>query len=169
MSVVVEIINQSKLEKAKDLLGAKTENETIEIALDITIEKFASKQKSNNDLPEDFFEDLFSEETNLSDGESVQAVINERGEYQNEVENMAETIVENKTENTYGITPEMRREARKKLEQMIREKGLKAAKTKGELYGPETGQSQEEIQAEVDEFLQMLRGWRNEDSDRSLD
>lgn len=82
---------------------------------------------------------------------------------------MAETITEDKTANTYGITPEMRKEAREKLERRIKEKGLKAAKTKEELYGPETGQSQEEIQAEVDEFLQMLRGWRNEDSDRSLD
>lgn len=78
MSVVVEITNQSKLEKAKDLLGAKTESETIEIALDITIEKFKSKKKNSNDLPEDYFEDIFAEETNLSDGKSVQAVINER-------------------------------------------------------------------------------------------
>ncbi|CAN5464323.1 hypothetical protein BH20ACI1_BH20ACI1_07870 [soil metagenome] len=80
MSVVVEITNQSKLEKAKTLLGAKTENETIEIALDLTIAKFARKQKSNDELPEDFFEDLFLEKRNLSDGESVQAVINEREE-----------------------------------------------------------------------------------------
>lgn len=80
MSVVIEITDQSKLEKAKDLLGAKTANETIEIALNITIEKFAGRQKLDNDLPADFFEDLFSEEMNLSDGESVQAVINERGE-----------------------------------------------------------------------------------------
>lgn len=80
MSVVVEITNQSKLKKAKDLLGAKTENETIEIALDITIEKFASRQKSNDDLPEDFFKDLFSEEINLSDGESIKAVLDEREE-----------------------------------------------------------------------------------------
>lgn len=80
MSIVIEITNKSKLEKAKDLLGAKTENETIEIALDITIEKFARKQKSNNDLPDDFFEDLFSEKTSLSDGESIQAVLDEREE-----------------------------------------------------------------------------------------
>ncbi len=80
MSVVVEITNQSKLEKAKGLLGAKTESETIEIALDITIEKFERKHKNADDLPEGFFEDLFTETTDLSDGESVQAVINERRE-----------------------------------------------------------------------------------------
>lgn len=80
MSVVVEITNQSKLEKAKDLLGAKTESETIEIALDITIEKFKGKHKNAGNLPENFFEDLFAETTDLSDGESVQAVINERWE-----------------------------------------------------------------------------------------
>ncbi len=80
MFVVVEITNQPKLEKAKTLLGAKTENETIEIALDLTIAKFARKQKSIDELSDDFFENLFSEETNLSDRESVQAVINEREE-----------------------------------------------------------------------------------------
>ena len=80
MSVVVEISDQSKLKKAKDLLGAETESETIEIALDVTIEKFEHKQKNSNDLPEDYFEDLFAEETDLSDGESVQAIINEREE-----------------------------------------------------------------------------------------
>ncbi len=82
---------------------------------------------------------------------------------------MAQTIVENKTENTYGITPEMRKEAREKLEGIIRGKKFKTAKTTEELLGPETGQTQEEIQAEVDKFLQTLREWRNEESGRSLD
>ena len=80
MSIVVEITDQSKLKMAKDLLGAKTESETIEIALELTIEKFSQKQKSTEDLPEDFFEDLFAEDTNLLNGESIQAVINEREE-----------------------------------------------------------------------------------------
>ena len=80
MPVVVEITDQSKLKKAKDLLGAKTESETVEIALDVTIEKFAQKKTSASSLPESFFEDLFSEETNLSAGESVQAILNEREE-----------------------------------------------------------------------------------------
>lgn len=80
------------------------------------------------------------------------------------------TIEEKKKQNyPYGITPEMQKEARAKLERLIREKGIKAAKTKEDLLGPKTEQTQEEIQAEVDEFLQMLKEWRSEDSDRSLD
>ncbi len=80
MSVVVEISDSSKLKKAKDLLGAKSESETIEIALDIIIKEIEQNDTQTNDLPDGFFEDLFAEETNLSDGKSVQAVINERKE-----------------------------------------------------------------------------------------
>jgi hypothetical protein len=73
---------------------------------------------------------------------------------------MAETLIEEKLapENTYGITPEMREKYRTKLEQMIKEQGVKAVQTKEDLYrhSEDSGQTQEEIQAEVDEFLQML-------------
>ncbi len=73
---------------------------------------------------------------------------------------MAETIVEETIaqENIYGITPEMREKYRKRLAQMIKEQGIKAAQTKEDLYrhSENSGQTQEEIQAEVDEFLQML-------------
>lgn len=73
---------------------------------------------------------------------------------------MAETIVEETIagENIYGITPEMREKYRKRLEQIIKEQGIKAAQTKEDLYrhSENSGQTQEEIQAEVDEFLQML-------------
>ena len=81
---------------------------------------------------------------------------------------MAETFIkdEKKQNYPYGITPEMYKVARKKLEQMIQEKGLKAAKTKEELYQySKCGQTQEEIQAEVDEFLQMREQWREEDKE----
>ena len=81
MPVIVEITNQSKLEKVKKLLGAETEKETVELALDLTIKNFEGKQNpSADDLSEDYFDDLFAEETNLSDDETVQAVINEREE-----------------------------------------------------------------------------------------
>ncbi|HEY0458069.1 MAG TPA: hypothetical protein VGC97_02885 [Pyrinomonadaceae bacterium] len=42
---------------------------------------------------------------------------------------MAETLVEEKMteENAYGITPEIREKYRKRLEQMIKEQGIKAA------------------------------------------
>lgn len=79
---------------------------------------------------------------------------------------MAETLVEKTTaeENIYGITPEMREKYRKKLDQMIQEQGIKAAKSKEDLYRhSESGQTPEEITAEVDEFLLMREQWREED------
>lgn len=79
---------------------------------------------------------------------------------------MAETLVEEPIaeENIYGITPEVQKAYRQKLEQMIREQGIKAAKTKEDLYRhSESGQTQEEIKAEVDGFLQMREEWREED------
>lgn len=79
MSVVVTISSKTKLNKVKHLLGAKTESETVELALEKVIEEFEAKQLVN-DLPDDFFEDLFAEKTLLSDGESIQAVIDERKE-----------------------------------------------------------------------------------------
>lgn len=79
---------------------------------------------------------------------------------------MAETLAEEtKTQkDIYGITPEMRAEYRKKLEQLIREQGVKAAKTEEDLYRySESGQTQEEIQAEIDDFLRLREEWREED------
>ncbi len=71
MSVVVTVSNQANLKKAQSLLGARTESETIDLALEKIIEEFESKQSAspNKDLSDDFFEDLFAEKTNLSDGE----------------------------------------------------------------------------------------------------
>jgi hypothetical protein len=79
MSVVVTISNEAKLNKARNLLGAKTESETVELALEKVIEEFEPKH-SVKDLPEDFFDDLFAEETTLANGESIQAITKERGE-----------------------------------------------------------------------------------------
>ena len=73
---------------------------------------------------------------------------------------MAETLIEEKIakENAYGITPEMREKYRKRLEQMIEEQGIRAAQTVEDLYrhSDKSGQTPDEIRAEVDEFLQML-------------
>lgn len=73
---------------------------------------------------------------------------------------MAETLVEKKStqKDAYGITPEVREKYRKKLDEIIKEQKIKTAKTKKDLYShsEDNGQTQEEIQAEVDEFLQML-------------
>lgn len=79
MSIVVTITNEAKLKKARNLLGAQTESETVELALERVIEEFESKERSE-DLPEDFFDDLFAEEKPLTDGASIQAVIKEREE-----------------------------------------------------------------------------------------
>ena len=43
MSVVVTISNEAKLNKARNLLGAKSESETVELALDKIIEEFELK------------------------------------------------------------------------------------------------------------------------------
>ena len=79
MSIVVEITNPANLNKAKDLLGAKNESETLELALEIVIRDFEQKQETT-DLPDNYFEDLFNENTVLADCESIQAVLDERGE-----------------------------------------------------------------------------------------
>lgn len=55
MSVVVTISNPAKLKKAQILLGAKTESETLELALEEVIEKFEIKSAdvaAEEDLPE---------------------------------------------------------------------------------------------------------------------
>lgn len=81
---------------------------------------------------------------------------------------MAEILVEEtiEQENIYGITPEMRKEYRKKLEQMIQEQGVKIANTSEELYAHSVKDDNGE---EVDEFLRMREEWRKEDRNRSFD
>jgi hypothetical protein len=83
---------------------------------------------------------------------------------------MAETLTEKETEtpNAYGITPEMRKEYRKKLERMIKEQGIKAAKTTEELYKHSIKDDDGE---EVDEFLKMLEEERtdNNEAHREID
>ncbi len=75
------------------------------------------------------------------------------------------TIVENKTEDIYGITSEMRSKAREKLERLILEQGIKPHKTTEDLYrySENSGQTQEEIRAEIDEFEQMREELREID------
>lgn len=74
---------------------------------------------------------------------------------------MEKTTVKNK--NPYGITPAMRKAAREKLDRIIKEQNVKVAETVEDLYGFDEGQTQEEIQAEVDEFLRMRQEWREDD------
>lgn len=83
---------------------------------------------------------------------------------------MAETLIEETVaeENAYGITPEVREKYRLRLEQMINEQGIKAAQTVEDLYrhSDKSGQTPEEIRAEVDEFLQMLEDDRTRELER---
>ena len=79
---------------------------------------------------------------------------------------MAETtLVENeiKTQNVYGITPEMRKVAREKLEMLIIEQGIKPFTQENFYRKSESGESQAEIQADVDEFMQLREEWREDD------
>ena len=79
MSMVITISNETNLRKIKQFLGAKDENEAVEIVIERAIKEFEQNQPIK-ELPEDFFDDLFAEKTNLSDGESIQAIIKEREE-----------------------------------------------------------------------------------------
>lgn len=81
MSVVVEITNTANLKRAKKLLGAKSDGETLELALEKVIEEYEpQKTREQKDLPDEFFEELYSEESILADGETVRAVVAEREE-----------------------------------------------------------------------------------------
>lgn len=79
MAAVVTISNELNLKKLKNFLGAKDENEAVEIIIEKSVRYFEEQSKSY-DLPTDFFEDLFSEKTVLASGESIRAVIEEREE-----------------------------------------------------------------------------------------
>lgn len=59
--------------------------------------------------------------------------------------------------------------AKERLEAYLATHHIKVAKTIEDLLGPETGQTQEEIQAEVDDFLCLREEWRKEDIERESD
>lgn len=59
--------------------------------------------------------------------------------------------------------------AKERLEKYLATHNLKVTKTLEDLLGPETGQTQEEIQKEVDDFLLLREEWRKEDVEREFD
>lgn len=59
--------------------------------------------------------------------------------------------------------------AKERLEKYLATHKIKVAKSTEDLLGPKTGQTQEEIQAEVDDFLRMREEWRKEDAERNFD
>jgi hypothetical protein len=79
MSMVVTISNEANLKKIKQFLGAKDESEAVDMVIERAVKEF-ERHQPECDLPEDFFDDLFAEETDLADGESIRAVVKEREE-----------------------------------------------------------------------------------------
>ena len=63
MSTVVEISNTSNLRRARTLLGAKSDGETLELALEKVIEVYEPKLRKAEitDLPDEYWDDLFSD------------------------------------------------------------------------------------------------------------
>lgn len=54
-----------------------------------------------------------------------------------------------------------------KLKKFLAENKVAIARTPDELYGPKTGQTQEEIEAEIDDFLRLREEWRGEEHERN--
>jgi len=82
MSIVVEIVNTTNLRRAKTLLGTKSDGETLELALERIIEQYEpiSPNIEREELSDEFFEDLFAEESILEAGETCQALVADREE-----------------------------------------------------------------------------------------
>ena len=79
MSMTVTIANEGNLQKLKQFFGAKDENETVEIVIEKTLREI-EKNQASDDLPDNFFDELFNEETTLSDSESIKKILEEREE-----------------------------------------------------------------------------------------
>lgn len=81
MSVVIELENTKNLKKARSILGAKSNVETLELALERVVEEHAPKGKSPKraELPESFWDELFAQPM-LPHNAGSQAVIDERNE-----------------------------------------------------------------------------------------
>lgn len=56
-----------------------------------------------------------------------------------------------------------------RVQRLIAEHKGKLATSFEELLGPETGQTQKEIQTEVDDFLEMREDWRKPPYERNFD
>lgn len=77
--MTVTIANEGNLQKLKQFFGAKDENETVEIVIEKTLREI-EKNQASDDLPDNFFDELFNEETTLSDSESIKKILEEREE-----------------------------------------------------------------------------------------
>ena len=81
MSVTVEISNPANLIRVRSLTGAKTDEDAVEMVLEEYLKdhEAAEEQPKVDDLPEEYWDDLFSEPM-LPNNAGSQAVIDERDE-----------------------------------------------------------------------------------------
>jgi len=56
-----------------------------------------------------------------------------------------------------------------RLDNFLTTHKVKVAHSFEEVLGPDTGQSQDEIRAEIDDFMQLRERWRKENRERSFD
>ncbi len=79
MSVVIEIEDSAKLKRARAILGAKSDVETLELALDRVVESAEPPRTKGkkSELPDSYWEELFSEPM-ISSSVIIKAVDAER-------------------------------------------------------------------------------------------
>lgn len=82
MSVTVEISNPANLQRVRTLLGTESDDEAFEMALEKFIEAVepASEGSQEADLPQEYWEELFSQTPVLPALSASQAVIDDRNE-----------------------------------------------------------------------------------------
>lgn len=76
-------------------------------------------------------------------------------------------VIENNQSNT--VLPKFKKKSEERLQRLISEHKGNLAASFEDLLGPTTGQTQEEIQGEIDAFLRMRKEWRKESADRDFD
>lgn len=90
MSVAVEISNIENLRRLREIVGTQDDSEAVELLIEKTVrENEPAKQATNgfensdkdggNDLPDEYWEDLFSS-PQLPKGRAIQAVLDDREE-----------------------------------------------------------------------------------------
>lgn len=81
MSVTIEISNTTNLRRARTILGARSDAETAELAIEKIIEGSEPKLRKPEitELPDEFWDGLFSQ-PQLPRGTSIKAVLDDRDE-----------------------------------------------------------------------------------------
>lgn len=82
MSVTVEISNPANLQRVRSLLNTNSDNEAVDVALERVIEiyELPTIETKSEALPDEFWDDLFSEPPLPREKSLSQAVIEERHE-----------------------------------------------------------------------------------------